>query len=130
MKAIYGAPNAKEGEHTLDEFERKWGKKYPYAIKSWRANWDSLSTLFRYPPELRRLIYTTNPIENFNRVIRKITKNKYSFPTDDALFKLLYLVVMETTGKWTVSVHNWSAIINQLNVYFGERVEKHLREVK
>lgn len=130
MKAIYRAPNVKEGERALDSFEKTWGKKYPYAIKSWRENWDSLSTLFKYPKDIRRLIYTTNPIENFNRVVRKVTRNKYSFPTDDSLFKLLYLVVMETTGKWTVSIHGWSSIINQLSVYFGDRVETYIREVR
>lgn len=126
MKAIYTAPNVKEGERMLDAFEKAWDKKYPYAIKSWRNNWEAISTLYKYPPDIRRLIYTTNPIENFNRVVRKVTKNKCSFPTDDALFKLLYLVAVETTGKWTVSVHDWSSVVNQLSVYFGERIEKYI----
>lgn len=123
MKTIYTAPNVKEGERALDNFEKNWGNKYPYAIKTWRNNWGALSTFFKYPPEIRRLIYTTNPIENFNRVVRKITKNKCSFPTDDALLKLLYLVAIDTTGKWTVSTHDWSSVINQLTIYFGERIE-------
>lgn len=130
MKAIYRAPNVKEAERALDAFEKAWGRKYPYAIKSWRNNWEALSTMFKYPKDIRRLIYTTNPIENFNRVIRKVTKNKCSFPTDDALLKLLYLVVMDTSGKWTVGVHDWSSVINQLGIYFGERLEMYIREVR
>lgn len=126
MKTIYTAPNVKEGERALDAFEESWNKKYPYAIKSWRNNWGTLSTFFKYPPEVRRLIYTTNPIENFNRVVRKVTKNKCSFPTEDALFKLIYLVVADTSEKWTVSVHGWPSIVNQLTVYFGERIEKYI----
>jgi len=122
MKAIYTAPNTTEGERALDAFEDRWGSRYQYAVKSWRNNWESLSTFFRYPPEIRRLIYTTNPIENFNRVVRKVTKNKGSFPTEDSLFKLLYLVVLDTTQK-QLYVRGWAEIINQLGVHFGERVE-------
>lgn len=125
MKLIYTAPNEEAGLEALDRFEEIWGKKYAYAVKSWRANWKSLSTFFRYPSEIRKIIYTTNPIEGFNRILRKATKNKSSFPTDDSLFKLLYLVVMDSTEKWQ-SVRDWSQIINQLSVYFGERVTKHL----
>ena len=94
-------------------------------MKSWRNNWKSLSTFFRYPDEIRKIIYTTNPIEEFNRIIRKATKNKSSFPTDDALFKLLYLVVIDTYEK-RQTVRDWSQMVNQLGVYFGERVTKHL----
>ena len=84
----------------------------------------SLSTFFKYPPEIRRLIYTTNPIENFNRRIRKITKNKSSFPTDDSLFKILYLIVIDASEKWTMPIHDWGIILNQLRVYFGERMDE------
>jgi transposase-like protein len=94
-------------------------------VKGWRNNWKSLSTFFKYPGEIRKVIYTTNPIEGFNRIIRKATKNKSSFPTDDALFKLLYLVVMDSSEKWK-SIRDWSQMVNQLGVYFGERVTKHL----
>jgi transposase-like protein len=125
MKLIYTSPNEEAGIQALDRFEEIWGKKYSYAVKSWRSNWKSLSTFFRYPAEIRRIIYTTNSIEGFNRILRKATKNKSSFPTDDSLFKMLYLVVMDSTEKWQ-SVRDWSQIINQLSVYFGERVTKHL----
>ena len=123
MKEIYTAPNEEAGLAALDRFEDKWDSKYSYAIKSWRTNWQSLSTFFKYPPEIRRLIYTTNPIENFNRRIRKITKTKSSFPTDDSLFKILYLIVMDASEKWIMPIRDWGIILNQLMVYFKERVD-------
>ena len=126
MREIYTAPNEEAGLMVLNKFEEKWGSKYGYAIKSWKANWPLLSTFFKYPPEIRRLIYTTNPIENFNRRIRKITKTKGSFPTEDSLFKILYLIVIDTSEKWTMPIHNWGTILNQLRVYFGERVDAYL----
>ncbi|SNQ60346.1 transposase [Candidatus Methanoperedens nitratireducens] len=82
--------------------------------------------LFKYPPEIRRIIYTTNAIENFNRQIRKITKTKSSFPTDDSLFKILYLIVFDASEKWTMPMREWGIIVNQLRVYFGERVDTYL----
>ena len=126
MKEIYTAPNEEAGLEALDRFEKKWGAKYAYAIKSWRANWDLLSTFFKYPPEIRRLIYTTNPIENFNRKIRKVTKNKGSFPSDESLLKILYLIVMNDSEKCTLPLPNWGSILNQLHVYFGERLDAYL----
>ncbi len=126
MKEIYTAPNEEAGLLALDRFEEAWRGKYLYAIKSWRTNWGSLSTFFKYPPEIRRLVYTTNPIENFNRGIRKVTKTKSSFPTDDSLFKILYLIVMDTSEKWTMPIPNWGIILNQLTVYFKERIESYI----
>ena len=126
MKEIYTAPNEEAGLLALDRFEDNWKSKYLYAIKSWRANWQCLSTFFKYPPEIRRLIYTTNPIENFNRKIRKITKTKSSFPTDDSLFKILYLIVIDTSEKWTLTIPNWGIILNQLTGYFKERAESYI----
>jgi len=123
MKAIYTAPNEEAGLAALDRFEEKWGVKYAYAIKSWRNNWACLATFFKYPPDIRRLIYTTNPIESFNSTIRKITRNKSSFPTDDSLFKILYLVVMDESEKWKMAIREWGTIMNQLMVYFKDRVE-------
>ena len=114
------------GLDALDRFEEKWGGKYSYAIKSWRSNWEILSTFFKYPPEIRRLIYTTNPIENFNRKIRKVTKNKGSFPTDESLFKILYLIVVSASEKWILPLPNWGLILNQLHVYFSERLDAYL----
>jgi transposase-like protein len=123
MKLIYTAVNEEAGLDALARFEEKWVGKYLYAVKSWKKNWPLLATFFKYPPEIRRLIYTTNPIENFNRQIRKITKTKSSFPTDDSLFKILYLAVMEAQEKWTIAVPKWGVILTQLSVYFRERVE-------
>lgn len=123
MRKIYTAANEEAGRDELARFEDKWGEKYLYAVKSWKTNWPLLATFYKYPPEIRRLIYTTNPIENFNRQVRKITKNKGSFPTDDSLFKILYLAVMEAQEKWTIAVPRWGQILTQLTVYFRDRVE-------
>jgi len=126
MKEIYTAPNEEAGLLALDRFEEKWREKYLYAAKSWKTNWPCLSTFFKYPPEIRQLIYTTNQIENFNRSIRKVTKTKSSFPTDDSLFKLLYLIVMDTCEKWTQPIKHWGVILNQLTIFFKERVESYI----
>lgn len=126
LKTIYTAPNEETGLAALDIFEQQWGNKYSYAVKSWRNNWKNLSTFFKYPEEIRRLIYTTNPIESFNRQVRKVTKTKSSFTTDDALLKLLYLVTMDATEKWTIGYDNWGQIIQQLGIYFGPRMEEYL----
>lgn len=126
MKEIYTSPNEEAGLAALDRFEDKWGARYSYAIKSWRTNWQCLSTFFKYPPEIRRLIYTTNPIESFNRSIRKVTKTKSSFPTDDSLFKILYLIVMDTSEQWKMSIREWGTIMNQLMIYYKDRIEAYL----
>ena len=126
MKEIYNSPNEESGLAALDKFEEIWGKQYPYAIKSWRNNWKNIATFFKYPQEIRKIIYTTNHIENFNRAIRKVTKTKSSFPTEESLLKLLYLIVMDKTEKWTMPIHNWSLIINQLGIYFQERLTNYL----
>lgn len=91
-------------------------------ISSWRNNWAELSTYFKYPPELRRLIYTTNSIENFNRQLRKVTKSKTIFPTDDALFKMLYLAMNDITEKWIARPRDWTRILEQLIIYFDGRI--------
>ena len=126
MKPIYTAINESEGLVALDKFDEIWGKKYSYAIKSWRENWKNLSSFFNYPEEIRKIIYTTNAIENFNRQIRKVTKTKSSFSTEDSLFKLLYLITIDAHEKWTMPIHNWSQIINQLIIKFGDRIEKYI----
>lgn len=126
LKAIYQAVNHEEALAALDALEAKWQTKYPLAVKSWFKNWDELSTCFNYPPEIRRLIYTTNIMESFHRRLRKATKTKAVLPNDDALIKLLYLVTMELTEKWTVSIKNWGLILSQLIILFKERVEPYL----
>ena len=101
LKLVYKADTEDLALTALEDLEEKWGKKYPASIGSWRNNWTQLSTYFKYPSEIRKLIYTTNSIENFNRQLRKVTKSKTIFPTDDALFKMLYLAMMDATKKWT-----------------------------
>lgn len=123
MKLIYRAASEEHALVELDKFDEVWGKKYPLAIKSWRANWAELSAAFKYPPELRRLIYTTNVIESYHRQLRKVTKGKAIFPTDDALTKMLYLVTMEVTRKWKMRIPNWGNILVQLSVFFPDRVK-------
>jgi len=122
MKKIYKAINADVAFEELEKFSEKWKSKYPYAIRSWERNWEDLMTYMKFPAEIRRLIYTTNPIEAFNRGVRKITKNKTSFRTDESLFKILYLASVDILEKWTMPVPNWSLIFNQLVIHFDGRI--------
>lgn len=126
MKPIYKAVNEDSALESLVEFEEKWGKKYPYAVKVWQNNWDGIKTMFEYSPEIRHVIYTTNAIEGFNNGIKRITKTKSSFMSNESLLKLLYLVSQDITKKWTMPIHNWNLILNQLLIYFEERLEKFL----
>lgn len=126
MKPIYKAVNEEDAIDAIIEFEEKWGKKYHYAVKVWQNNWDGIKTMFEYSPEIRRVIYTTNAIEGFNNGIKRITKTKGSFPSDEALFKLLFLVSQDITKKWTMPIPNWSLIFNQFLIYFEDRLEKFL----
>ena len=123
MKTIYTAPNKEAAQVALDEFAKKWESKYKYAIKSWRNNWDELTTFFEFPVEIRKIIYTTNLIENLNGKIRKYTKNKLSFPTDDAVMKSVFLALKEATKRWTMPIRNWGMVLNQFLIIFEERVK-------
>ena len=123
LKDVYKADTEDLALTALDDLEEKWGKKYPASIGSWRNNWTQLSTYFKYPSEIRKLIYTTNSIENFNRQLRKVTKSKTIFPTDDALFKILYLAMMDVTEKWTGKAWDWGLTLDQLCIYFGDRIQ-------
>lgn len=107
----------------LDLFEKKWGAKYPYAIRSWRNNWDELTSFYDFPIEIRKIIYTTNLIENLNGKIRKYTKNKLSFPNDDALRKSVYLAIAEIEKKWYQPIWNWGMIFNQFLTIFENRIK-------
>lgn len=107
----------------LDAFAEKWDSKYPTISKSWCENWATLSTYFKYPEEVRKIIYTTNTVEGFNRQLRKVTKNKSVFPTDDSLLKMLYLAAMDITKKWTGHRQDWGKIRAQLVIYFEERIK-------
>ena len=122
LKAVYGAVDEQSALAALDTFSERWDKKYPKISQSWRDNWANLSTYFKYPQEVRRLIYTTNAIEGFNRQLRKVTKSKSVFPTDDSLFKMLYLAMMDITKKWTGRRQDWSKIYAQLTIFFSDRM--------
>lgn len=122
LKPISKAPTEELALEALDELESAWGGKYPASIKSWRDHWDELATMFKYPEQIRLIIYTTNAIENFNRQLRKVTKTKSAFVSDDALLKQLYLVTMQVTDKWTMPIKDWGSILMQLMIFFGDRV--------
>lgn len=124
LRAVYQAPSLEAAEYALEQLELKWGKGHSLAITPWRRNWAELSAYFKYPPEIRKLIYTTNAIENFNRQLRKVTKTRAVFPNDDALFKLLYLAMTEITWKWGRRPPNWNwgQMIEQLMIYFEGRI--------
>ena len=122
LKRVYTAPTEETAVNELDKFDTAWGNKYPKIAISWRKNWAELSTYFKYPEEVRKLIYTTNAIEGFNHQLRKVTKNKSVFPTDDSLFKMLYLATADITKKWTGRRHDWGRIYSQLSIYFEERI--------
>ena len=123
LKCVYKADTEELALSALDDLEEKWGKKYPSSVSSWRNNWAQLATYFKYPSEIRRVIYTTNSIENYNRQLRKVTKTRTVFPTDDALFKLLYLAMIDITKKWTGKVWNWGQALDQFCIYFGDRIQ-------
>ena len=120
LKMIYTAVDETAALDALDSFAEKWDKKYPKIAQSWRDNLPNLSTYFKYPQEVRRLIYTTNAIEGFNRQLRKVTKAKSVFPTDDSLLKMLYLAMMDITKKWIGRRQDWSVIHAQMAIYFAD----------
>ncbi len=122
MKLIYDAPTKEAAKAALNDFANKWEAKYSYAIKSWRDNWEELTAFFEFPLEIRKIIYTTNLIENLNGKIRKYTKNKLSFPTDEAVMKSVYLATREATKKWSMPIRNWGIILNQFLTIYEKRV--------
>lgn len=122
MKNIYNAPTKQAAEAALKDFADKWNSKYSYAVKSWEDNWEDLTVFFEFPLEIRKIIYTTNLIENLNGKIRKYTKNKLSFPTDQAVMKSVYLAVREATKKWSMPIRNWGIILNQFLTIYEKRV--------
>jgi len=123
MKHIYTAPNKEAAQAALEDFKTKWNSKYSYAVESWYRNWDELTVFLDFPVEIRRIIYTTNIIENLNGKIRKYTKNKLSFPTDEAVKKSVYLALREVTKKWTQPIRNWGIILNQFMTIFTDRIK-------
>ena len=122
LKQVYAAVDEPAALTALEDFGSKWDRKYPKIAASWRDRWANLSTYFKYPSEVRKLIYTTNAIENFNRQLRKVTKSKSVFPTDDALLKMLYLAMMDITKKWAGRRQDWGLIHSQLEIFFADRI--------
>jgi transposase-like protein len=122
LRKVYNANNEEMGMHYLQEAEGKWGSKYSPIFKSWRTNWDRLSNFYKYPAALRKIIYTTNPIESFHRMVRKVTKTKGSFSSEDAIVKQIYLATINANTKWSGKMNGWAAVSNDLNIYFGERL--------
>lgn len=122
MKHIYTAPNREAAQAALEDFKARWNAKYSYAVESWYRNWDELTVFLDFPVEIRTIIYTTNLIENLNGKIRKYTKNKLSFPTDEAVKKSVYLALTQVTKKWTKPIRNWGIILNQFMIIFENRI--------
>lgn len=123
LKPVYQAVNKSEAEEKLEALSEKWNKKYPVVIDSWKRNWEKLTTYFKYPPAIRKLVYTTNTIEGYHRQIRKVTKTKGSFTSDIALLKLMYLATKNIEKKWTMPLSNWSITVSQLSIIFGDRLK-------
>ena len=123
MKEIYTSPTKEAAKLALDDFAKKWNDKYSYAIKSWYDNWGNLTAFFDFPVEIRKIIYTTNLIENLNGKIRKYTKNKQSCPTDEAVVKSVFLALREATKKWTMPIKQWGIVLNQFLIIFGDRLK-------
>ncbi|GHT92195.1 hypothetical protein FACS1894140_3880 [Spirochaetia bacterium] len=123
LKAVYAAATEEAGRDALEEFGKIWNSKYPMIYQSWDSRWDDLSEFFKYPPEIRKAIYTTNAIESLNYQLRKVTKNRSTFPNDDAIFKILYLAIRNASEKWTMPIRDWGMALNQFAIIFGnERV--------
>ncbi len=127
LKRVYKASNKDLAVAELDILEDKWNDKYPIVIKSWRNNWERLSQYFKYPEDIRRIIYTTNTIEAVHRQFRKLTKTKGAFPNQDSLLKLLYMGIQNASKKWTMPIQNWSLTISQLAIFFEGRLDKELK---
>ena len=122
LKTIYKATSEEIGKEALKELDTKWGTKYPIVIRSWENNWENLSSFFQYSAPIRKMIYTTNIIEGFNRQLRKVTKNKGLFPNDDSLRKILFLAMNEADKKWKMPRQVWAEMIGQLAIHFEGRV--------
>jgi transposase-like protein len=122
LKKIYNAINLQMAEEYLDQAEEKWGQKYSVIFKSWRNNWNRLSHFFEYPAAIRKIIYTTNPIESYHRMVRKVTKTKGAFSSENAIVKQIYLATLNANTKWKGTVYNWNSLRIELIKYFGERI--------
>ena len=130
LKKVYQASKRETATKKLDELDSKWGKKYPVIIRSWRNNWEELTAYFQYAQPIRKMIYTTNTVEGFNRQIRKVTKSKAVFPSEDALMKLVWLVSQNIIKKWSMPISNWALTAQQLYIHFPDRFEMDLNVAK
>jgi putative transposase len=122
LKSIYACSTIEQAAAALDAFEERWGKDYPSIGQSWRRNWERITPFFDYPPEIRRVIYTTNAIESVNMSLRKITKNRGSFPSDESLIKLFYLALRNISQRWNMPIRDWKAALNRFSIEFEDRV--------
>lgn len=126
LKLIYQSATEQEALRELDAFGKRWDNKYPQISRSWHSHWDNLRTLFEYSPEIRKVIYTTNAIESLNSVIRKATKRRKLFPSDDSAMKVVYLAIDQAAKKWTMPIRNWKPALNRFILEFGDRLDDHL----
>lgn len=122
LKMIYQAPTLEEADYQLEEFAEKWNAIYPVVVKSWRSNWTRVIPMFSFAPEIRKAIYTTNTIESLNMTLRKIIKNRAMFPSDEAVYKILYLALRNISKRWTMPIQNWSGAMNQFAILFENRL--------
>jgi len=127
LKRVYKGANKELALSELDRLEERWNKKYPIVIRSWRNNWERLSQYFKYPEDIRRIIYTTNTIEAVHRQFRKVTKTKGAFPNENSLLKLLYLGIQNASKKWTMPIQNWALTLSQLAIFFEGRLDRELK---
>lgn len=128
LKKVYHADTKDLAEMAFGELSEKWKTKYPVVIQSWERNWDKLTTYFQYTQPIRKLIYTTNAVEGYHRQIRKVTKTKGAFPSDDALLKLVYLATKNIEKKWTTALQNWGLTVQQLAIRFEGRLSLDLAQ--
>jgi putative transposase len=124
LKQVYRANSLEVARQSLDQMEQKWGKQFPLVFKSWNNNWERLTYYFKYPEQIRKLIYTTNTVEGYHRMVRKITKTKGAFASETAVMKLVYLATLNFQKRWTTSIFGWPTIFNQLNIFFEDRIQK------
>jgi putative transposase len=122
LKEVYKASTKEVAEHKLDQMEQKWQKQYPIVFKSWRSNWDRLSNYFKYPEPIRRLVYTTNTVEGYHRMVRKVTKSKGAFTSETAVLKLVYMATLNFQKRWINSIYDWPNILNQIMIIFEDRI--------
>lgn len=124
LRMIYSAATMDEANYQLDKFGEKWNETYPMVVRSWRNNWVRIIPMFSFAPEIRKAIYTTNTIESLNMTLRKVIKNRAMFPSDEAVFKILYLALKNISKRWTMPIQNWSGAMNQFAILFENRLPK------